>query len=270
METTGVERVRPFRWRSRCRLRVPPLSSARPIPPCRSAEYSSSRPAAPSLQQAFQRAANIRASALPMGRCGAPDGISSGSSPTGLRQFLGSRRKQSHQRRSRVVAGDEFACALLGRRHREAAGALESPASSVTEHSLSSSQLYRSRSAVSPALLLSPADTDTPVRSSADTTRAVLGRNGRRPARKRRRRSGRVPVLHSRSPSAGSAGAIAIATGAYHTCAVLGDRTVRCWGRNDQAQLGDGTRTTSSRPRRSAASPMSSRSAAAASTPARC
>jgi alpha-tubulin suppressor-like RCC1 family protein len=46
----------------------------------------------------------------------------------------------------------------------------------------------------------------------------------------------------------GITGAIAIATGAYHTCAVLGDRTVRCWGRNDQAQLGDGTRTTSSTP----------------------
>jgi alpha-tubulin suppressor-like RCC1 family protein len=46
----------------------------------------------------------------------------------------------------------------------------------------------------------------------------------------------------------GVTGALAIATGAYHTCAILSDRTVACWGRNDQGQLGDGTLTTSSTP----------------------
>ncbi len=35
----------------------------------------------------------------------------------------------------------------------------------------------------------------------------------------------------------------AIAAGAHHTCALLADRTVRCWGSNDDAQLGDGTTT---------------------------
>jgi len=32
-----------------------------------------------------------------------------------------------------------------------------------------------------------------------------------------------------------------LAAGSAHTCAVWPDRTVRCWGRNDRGQLGDGT-----------------------------
>ena len=45
-----------------------------------------------------------------------------------------------------------------------------------------------------------------------------------------------VPVTVS-----GINGARAITTGAFHTCAVLQDGTLRCWGHNGQGQLGDGT-----------------------------
>jgi alpha-tubulin suppressor-like RCC1 family protein len=36
-----------------------------------------------------------------------------------------------------------------------------------------------------------------------------------------------------------------VATGANHSCALLADQTVRCWGNNASGQLGDGTRTNS-------------------------
>src|SRR6266436_3846546 len=35
--------------------------------------------------------------------------------------------------------------------------------------------------------------------------------------------------------------ALAVAARGYHSCALLGDGTVRCWGRNADGQLGDGT-----------------------------
>src|SRR5881396_1743140 len=48
----------------------------------------------------------------------------------------------------------------------------------------------------------------------------------------------------------GITGAGAVAARGYHSCALFGDGTVRCWGRNDDGQLGDGTFTSSSTPLR--------------------
>ncbi len=45
------------------------------------------------------------------------------------------------------------------------------------------------------------------------------------------------------SHAAGVPSATAVSTASDHACALLSDRTVRCWGQNDQGQLGDGTTT---------------------------
>src|SRR5436309_1650424 len=46
----------------------------------------------------------------------------------------------------------------------------------------------------------------------------------------------------------GVGGATAAHVGAFHSCAMLQDGAVRCWGANESGQLGDGTVTTASTP----------------------
>jgi len=49
-------------------------------------------------------------------------------------------------------------------------------------------------------------------------------------------------------PVTGLTGVVALAAGGYHTCALLNDASVRCWGRNDRGQVGDGTTISRSTP----------------------
>jgi alpha-tubulin suppressor-like RCC1 family protein len=51
-----------------------------------------------------------------------------------------------------------------------------------------------------------------------------------------------TPVaVRTRPRGAALSGVVAISAGYYHTCALLKDTTVRCWGFNRGAELGDGT-----------------------------
>ena len=51
------------------------------------------------------------------------------------------------------------------------------------------------------------------------------------------------PCSRAPLPVPGIAGAVAVAAGGNHTCALLSSGAVYCWGANAQGQLGDGTTT---------------------------
>ncbi len=58
----------------------------------------------------------------------------------------------------------------------------------------------------------------------------------------------KTPVLVSGIPTTTGATATSISTGRYHSCAVLSDGQVKCWGYNYYGQLGNGTNTDSYTP----------------------
>jgi len=59
---------------------------------------------------------------------------------------------------------------------------------------------------------------------------------------------GSIPCSLSPQPVPGLTGVAAVAAGEYHTCALLNDGTVECWGLDDYGQLGATISTSSSSP----------------------
>ena len=59
-----------------------------------------------------------------------------------------------------------------------------------------------------------------------------------------------IVVLDTSAASSFSEGrtAVAISAGDYHTCAILDDGSISCWGGNNIGQLGDGTTTNRTSP----------------------
>ena len=60
--------------------------------------------------------------------------------------------------------------------------------------------------------------------------------------------------------------AVAVAAGSYHTCAILDNGDLKCWGYNDKGQLGDGTNTELNAPSSTAVNLGTGRTAVAVST----
>jgi alpha-tubulin suppressor-like RCC1 family protein len=142
---------------------------------------------------------------------------------------------------SQFIAGDEFACALLANGTAKCWGLGESgqrgdnsfstfALTPVTVNTLTGATAIAAGYGHACALL-------------ADSTMRCWGEN----------REGQLGNGATANPGtaqpvivSGISGATAITTGAYHTCALLNNGTLRCWGRNHQGQLGNGTATSSS------------------------
>jgi alpha-tubulin suppressor-like RCC1 family protein len=144
---------------------------------------------------------------------------------------------------TQVIAGDEFACALLTNGTAKCWGLGESgqrgddsfstfALNPVTVNGLTGAVALAAGYGHACALL-----SNATLRCWGENREGQLG-------------NGTIANPGTAHPVAvnGISGATAVATGAYHTCALLNDGSVRCWGRNHQGQLGNGTVTSSSTP----------------------
>lgn len=57
-----------------------------------------------------------------------------------------------------------------------------------------------------------------------------------------------APLVNAPAPAPGGDKVVALTAGAVHTCATLGDKTVRCWGNNQYGELGNGTTVNAAKP----------------------
>ena len=76
-----------------------------------------------------------------------------------------------------------------------------------------------------------PSSTGVACAAGGETSRAQLGDRA-------------APDVSPPVAAVGLTGAVAVGVGTSHTCALMADRSVRCWGSNQRSQVGAGTSTT--------------------------
>jgi alpha-tubulin suppressor-like RCC1 family protein len=144
---------------------------------------------------------------------------------------------------TRVTAGDEFACALLANGTAKCWGLGESgqrgdgtfgtfALTPVAVNGLTGAVGLAAGYGHTCALL-----SDATMRCWGENREGQLG-NG----------TTATPGIPQPVTVSGISGVTAFTTGAYHTCAVLANGALQCWGRNGNAQLGNGTYTNASTP----------------------
>ena len=146
---------------------------------------------------------------------------------------------------TRVLTGDEYACALLGNGTVRCWGLGESgQRGDGTFATFTPGDVPVAVGGLTGAVALGAGYGHTCARL-ADGTMRCWGEN-----REGQLGNGTTANPGTPHPVAvnGITGATAFTTGAYHTCALLGNGALRCWGRNGNAQLGNGTYTNSSTP----------------------
>ena len=146
---------------------------------------------------------------------------------------------------TRVLAGDEYACALLGDGTARCWGLGESgQRGDGSFGTFTPGEVPVAVSGLTGAVALATGYGHT-CALLGDATMKCWGEN-------RQGQLGNGTTANPGTPHpvavSGISGATAFTTGAYHTCARLGNGTLKCWGRNGDAQLGNGTHTDSSTP----------------------
>jgi alpha-tubulin suppressor-like RCC1 family protein len=159
----------------------------------------------------------------------------------------GGARAETHAKETRtelvIASGSSHSCALVGDGTVKCWGANsygQLGNAGISEAATPTLVLSSALTPLSDVVALAAGDSHTcslgiggSVLCWGDNSQGQLGHGNYQPST--------LPVAVSGIGGNSAPGATAIAAGAVHTCALLANGTVKCWGDNDQYELGDGT-----------------------------